>query len=65
MGMGQNKPPGYGPQVLVLSIYQGSIFWVPIFDPQPHRLVNWNPSIRPLLLAGQEGGGEAWAKLCN
>ena len=30
------KPPGIGPQVLVLgSIYQGNPFWVPMFDPQP------------------------------
>ena len=31
------KPPGYGPQVLVMgSIYQGNPFWgYPIFDPQP------------------------------
>ena len=33
----KNKPPGYGPQVLVLSIYQGKPFWgYPILDPRPH-----------------------------
>ena len=33
------KPPGYGPQVLVLgSINQGKPFWgYPIFDPQPPK----------------------------
>ena len=30
----QMKPPGIGPQVWVLaSIYQGSMFWVPILNP--------------------------------
>ena len=33
------EPLGYGPQVFVLgSIYQGSPFWVPIFDPLPDDL---------------------------
>ena len=37
MGMGQIKPPGNEPQVLVIgSIYQGAN-WVPIFDPQPYN----------------------------
>ena len=31
------NPPGIGPQVLVhVATYLG-LFWVPIFDPQPHR----------------------------
>ena len=31
------KPPGIGPQVLVLgSIYQ-ALFWVQVFEPQPHE----------------------------
>ena len=46
MGMGQHE--SRGPKVLVLvAIYQGNPFWVPIFDPQqylrncrePHSLV--------------------------
>ena len=33
---GKVKPPGIGPQVVLLAIYQGLYpFWVSIFDPHP------------------------------
>ena len=35
VGVGQDKPPGIGPQVLILGFIQGKPFWgYPIFDPQ-------------------------------
>ena len=35
MVVGQSKPPGIGPQVLVLGSVSEDPFWVPIFDPRP------------------------------
>ena len=41
------KPPGNGPQVLVLgSIYQGNPFWGYPIEPQPNeRTAPWRPSL--------------------
>ena len=59
-----NGPPGYGPQVVQVSMYQGNPFWVHIFDPLPNESQS-KPGINNGLPTTMERINKAAAPTCG